>query len=260
MERRLTVLHTNDFHNILRDGQIERIKRVKQAAGPDAALLDAGDAISAGNVGVRLGGEPILAAMSELGYAAMAMGNREFHIAGAALRHKIGNARFPVLCANIRFRDDRGEALPVTPNAIIETPGGIRVGVFGVTVPMVTPRMAARHVSAFLFDEPLGAAKTQIETLRGDVDVLILLSHAGYRADLKIAAECPQLDLIVGGHSHVVLNAADRSASVPVVQAGSHGRYIGRAVLTCRDSRWTLAESGLIPLVPGAGDAAGAEP
>jgi len=244
----LTILHTNDFHNILEPRQAALISALLKSSGPDTLLVDAGDAISAGNVGVRMGGEPILTTMSELGYAAMAMGNREFHIAEAVLRHKIANASFPVLCANMRFQESGRGKLPTQANTIVTTSGGIRIGIFGVTVPMVTQRMAARVVSAFVFDDPLKSAKVQVDQLRSQVDVLIMLSHAGFKTDLNIASELDGLDLIIGGHSHAVLKEPDLSMGVPVVQAGSHGRFVGRVRLSQVGSRWTVSFADLIDL------------
>ncbi|MBV9848341.1 MAG: metallophosphoesterase, partial [Armatimonadetes bacterium] len=198
------ILHTNDFHNHLSPAQAQVIRRAKEAL-EDVLLLDAGDAVSAGNIGVRPGGEPILTRMSETGYDAMTLGNREFHVADALLRCKINRARFPVLCANVRWKEDTGEALPVQPHVLKTLPNGLRVAVFGLTVPMVTPRMAARALSAFLFDDPVDAARRQIAALRPQADVLIALTHIGIREDERLAAACPELALIVGGHSHVTL-------------------------------------------------------
>ncbi len=59
----------------------------------------------------------------------------------------------------------------------------ISVGVFGLTVPMVTEKMAARALSAFVFDDAVSAAKREIERLRPRVDVLIALTHIGKRED-----------------------------------------------------------------------------
>src|SRR5665213_2707640 len=159
MIRRITILHTNDFHNHLTNSQAEFLQAKKAEAGPDTLLLDAGDAISAGNMGVKPGGEPILTMMSDAGYDAMTVGNRETHLIEAVVRHKLGNANFPVLSANMRLKQTDGDsleqALPFQPHLIKAIPGGARVGVVGVTVPMVTERMAARLLSAFLFDEPI---------------------------------------------------------------------------------------------------------
>lgn len=243
----LHVLHTNDFHNHLSEAQAEVIRQAK-AGLENVILLDAGDAISAGNVGVRPGGEPILVRMTEAGYDAMTMGNREFHVADALLRTKISKAGFPVLCANIRWREDRGEALPVVPSVTLTPANGLRVGVFGLTVPMVTERMAARVVSAYLFDDPVSAARAQIAALRPNVDVLIALTHIGLRQDEKLAAACPKLDLIVGGHSHDTIPTPKVVNSVPIVQTGWYGHNLGHVTVEAEQGRVMQVVGELTPL------------
>ena len=226
----LTLLHTNDFHNHLHAAEAEFIKG-RKSEFENVLLLDSGDAISAGNVGVRPGGEPILTLMSETGYDAMTLGNREFHVADALLRLKIGKAAFPILCANIRWREDIGGVLPVVPSFVKTLPNGLRVGVFGLTVPMVTPRMPARLVSAFVFDDPVAIAQEQIARLRPEVDALVALTHIGLREDERLAAACPALDLICGGHSHNKLHEPSAASGVPIVQAGWFGHYLGETTL-----------------------------
>ena len=229
----LHVLHTNDFHNTLTESQAQAIGRAKSAL-ENVLLLDAGDAIKAGNLGVTLGGERILTWMSDAGYDAMTMGNRESHVADALLRQKISDARFPILCANLRWREDRGEMLPTVPHIVRTLPSGLRVGVFGLTVPMVTDRMTTRHASAFIWDNPLTIAKHQIAALRPQADALIALTHIGLREDERLAQACPELDLIVGGHTHAILTEPSVVNGVPIVQAGG-GRhldtYLGRVSL-----------------------------
>ena len=227
----LTLLHTNDFHNHLSEGQAAFI-RAEKAARENVLLLDAGDAVSAGNVGVRPGGEPILTAMSEAGYDAMTLGNREFHVADTLLRLKISKAAFPILCANIRWREDRGETLPVVPSVIKTLANGLRVGIFGLTVPMVTPRMTARLVSAFVFDDPVAAAQAQSAALRPRVDALVVLTHIGLREDERLARACPEIDVILGGHSHHKLHEPLVVGGVPIMQAGWFGHFLGETTLT----------------------------
>ncbi len=239
----LHILHTNDFHSHLTPAQAQVIRAAKDGL-ENALLLDAGDAVSAGNLGVRPGGEPILTLMSETGYDAMTLGNREFHIADALLRRKINMARFPILCANMRWKEDTGASLPVAAHFVRVLPNGLRVGVFGLTVPMVTPRMAARAVSAFLFDDPLETARRQIAALRSQADVLIALTHIGIRQDEALAAACPELSLIVGGHSHVVLPEPRMVNGVPIVQGGWYGHYLGYVTLEVSPNGSVVSATG----------------
>lgn len=234
-EKRLTlhVLHTNDFHNCLTDAGAARLKdAIAGLNGAPYVLLDAGDAIKAGNIGVSPFGEPILERMSDLGYRAMTMGNREFHVWQAALQTKIAQARFPILSANVRPRRE-GAALPVQDSVTFEV-GGLQVAVFGVTVPMVTERMAVKSVSNFVFDDPVEVAQRMVTRLRYHADVLIALTHIGLREDQHLARTVKGIDLIVGGHSHVSLPEPERAAEggTPIVQAGSHARFFGHVTLT----------------------------
>jgi 2',3'-cyclic-nucleotide 2'-phosphodiesterase (5'-nucleotidase family) len=223
----LHVLHTNDFHNSLDDGGAARLREAVAALdGAPYILLDAGDAIRAGNVGVNPFGEPILDRMSALGYHAMTMGNREFHVWQAALETKINRARFPILCANVRPRGSH--TLPVQPNVTLSV-GGLSVAVFGLTVPMVTERMKVAAISSFVFDDPVTAAKRQVAELRYAADVLIALTHIGLTQDERLAREVSGIDLIVGGHSHSVLEEPRVVNGTPIVQAGWHARYYGHA-------------------------------
>ena len=71
---KLTVFHTGDFHNSLDTTKADRLKALKEQT-PNSLLLDAGDAIWAGNIYVRPGGEPALRLMSDAGYDAVVAGN-----------------------------------------------------------------------------------------------------------------------------------------------------------------------------------------
>lgn len=237
MAQTVQILHTNDFHNnLLKPTLAQKLAQIRDGLDEDRLVLDAGDAVSAGNVDVRLTGEPILALMSDLGYDAMTMGNREFHVMENLLSLKISNARFPVLCANIKRKQDGDAPLPVHPHITKRLPNGVRVGVFGLTVPMVTPRMPARAVSAFLFDDPVIAARREIEALRSECDLLIALTHIGIREDERLASMCAEIDLIVGGHSHVLLAEPQRAFGVPIVQAGWFAHYAGVTTVEVPDS------------------------
>ena len=253
MSHRVVILHTNDFHNHLTAEQAETLRRAKADAGGNAMLVDAGDAILAGNIGVRPGGEPILSLMSDVGYDCMTLGNREFHISESVMRHKIALAKFPILCANIRFRspDSRTHrGLPTVRFIMRTVAAGVRIGVIGVTVPMVTERMSARHVSAFVFDDPVATLANLALELRPQVDVLIGLTHIGIKADERASECCGALDLLITGHTHLTLEAGDRGAAVPIVQTGSFGHLYGRVEFEVGAARPKLVAAEIRPLDP----------
>lgn len=253
----LTLIHTNDLHNRLTQAQADQLRLLRVSLDGEALLLDAGDAIGAGNVTFHPAGEPILDRMSQCGYDAMVVGNREFHVSRYGFQCKLSRARFPVLCANLLPRrkvereprvDDTGDPEghethllepPVMPYLFLQTQGGWRVVIIGLTVPMVTERMAARWVSAYLFLDPVHTARQLVPELRARYapHCLIALTHLGLRRDRSLAEAVPGIDVIIGGHSHDVLEHGMYSGSTLICQTGSHGRFYGRVVLDLEGGR-----------------------
>jgi 2',3'-cyclic-nucleotide 2'-phosphodiesterase (5'-nucleotidase family) len=82
-----------------------------------------------------------------------------------------------------------------------------------------------------------------VDELRARVDLLIALTHIGLSNDKKLAEACPEIDLILGGHSHTVLDAPLMIGKTAICQTGSHGRFFGRYVW----SEGALVEAELIP-------------
>ncbi len=46
--------------------------------------------------------------------------------------------------------------------------------------------------------------------------ILIALGHAGYDLEMKMAEQIPELDLVVGGHSHTFLFTGKNPPSIEV--------------------------------------------
>ena len=230
----LTILHTNDLHGKMTDRAADIIAREKSAAA-GCLLLDAGDAVSSGNVYYRPGGEPVLARMTELGYDAMVMGNREFHFLQAGLKSKVKLARFPILCANIRGNDR--EVPPAVKQSVSWDLDGLRVAVFGLTVPMITRRMMVSRLSSYYFEDLIETAAEIVPRLRPECDLLIALTHTGFRVDMELGESVAGIDLVVGGHSHTVLNEPAMAGDTAIVQAGCWGHYLGKTEITMAGAR-----------------------
>ncbi len=240
----LTLIHTNDSHG--RFGAqwkepgpppAERL-RALLAEHPGALYLDAGDTVSAGNLGFRIGGEPALETLSDLGCRAMCLGNRETHPRRECFPLKVDRARFPLLCANVTAKG--GAPLPTVPHVVLPI-GDVQVGVFGVTVPMFTRKQWSQPFCDYWFDDPLKAARQQIADLRPRVDVLVGLTHIGFRQDQALAEACPELDLIIGGHSHTDLLEPAVVNGVPILQVYAFAFFAGIARLEVEGGRVVLA-------------------
>ena len=242
----ISILHTNDLHNHIPTSRFAIIQKLRGELGDKCLLLDAGDAGGSGNITFKRAGEPILEEMSDAGYDAMTVGNRDFHVTAFGFRSKLFRARFPILCANLRLsrvnasknNDDNSDNIlssepshPAIQRYLFhELSGGWKVLVFGLTVPMVTERMWERKLSDYIFDNPISVATRLLPTLkkRYQPDIVVALTHIGLSRDRILATEVPGIDLIVGGHSHDTLPEGERVGETLIVQAGSHGRFYGR--------------------------------
>lgn len=216
----LRILHTNDLHGRLTS---ENKAPLAEARRNTDLYFDTGDCIKTGNLGMPLGKEPVWAILSELDCTASVIGNRETHILEPPFEAKLAGAGHPVLCANMRRRDG---TLPLARSLVLDL-NGLKVGVFGVSVPMVTDRMASKVASAFLWDQPVDVARTLCHDLRPNVDLLIALTHIGFPKDVALAEACPEIDVIFGGHSHTVLEEPRSVGKTWICQGGSHAHYFG---------------------------------
>ena len=216
----IRILHTNDFHGTLTGAKVEAMRLLRQE---NDLYFDTGDCVKAGNLAIPLKPEPVWPLLRELDCTGSVIGNRESQILETAFRKKIEGASHPVLCANMRRKDGSHPLLELIELGC----KGVRIGVFGVMVPMVTERMATRAASAFLWDQPIATAIQMAQSLRSRCDLLIALTHIGNREDHKLANACPEIDLILGGHSHTVLTEPERIGNTWICQGGSHGRFAG---------------------------------
>jgi len=214
------ILHTNDFHGTLTE---DRRRRLAPLRAETDLYFDTGDAIKTGNLGIPHKIEPVWAELHALDCTASVLGNRETHVIEGAFRAKIAGAEHPILCGNLHRKDG---SYPL-PRSLEFTVQGVRVGVLAVMEPMVTERMATKAASAYLWDPPVAVAASLARELRPRVDLLIALTHIGHRQDLALAEAVPAIDVILGGHSHTVLEKPELVGRTAVCQGGSHARFVG---------------------------------
>jgi 2',3'-cyclic-nucleotide 2'-phosphodiesterase (5'-nucleotidase family) len=63
---------------------------------------------------------------------------------------------------------------------------------------------------------------------RHEVDLLVLISHLGIYDDVRLAAEQPGIDIILGGHSHTTMTEPQRVGNTIIIHPGSHGESAAR--------------------------------
>lgn len=237
----LTVYHTNDMHN--RRAMFPLLATLRRA--PNSLLLDSGDAIGGSNTVFKFR-EPILAAMCEAGYDAMALGNREFHYLRGVIMRRHRQVNFPFLCANVE--DTRHRVSHILRRSVLKDVAGLRVALTGFTPVQYHDHSIWRRLSGFRFLDPIETARTLVPALRKQADVVIVLSHLGYAMDRELAGEVPGMTLIIGGHSHTTLEEPVAVGETHIVQTGCFGRHLGCVELKVAKRQGVVSVAGrLIP-------------
>ena len=216
---KLAILHTNDFH-----GRLDRAERVIEtirglrARHPSSILLDAGDAFESKLPGaVETGGRAMVDFMNRAGYDGYTPGDNEF--VDFRLEDVLANVRrlaFPTISANLRVK---GEPIGV-PFFIYER-GGATIAVIGVYGDhKALARFGVEELSS------KDSVREYVSALKGKVDCIVLLSHAGAVRERGYARAIPGIDVIVGGSTHAVLGPEVVGDTV-IVRAAARGAAVG---------------------------------
>ena len=235
-ELHLSIFHTNDIH-----GHIERLPRLSafvrrlraeaHKAGRETLFWDGGDAadrrIVLCSISKCAAIYPILNAMD---YTLQTLGNAIMLSYGPqAIAAVAERADFPLLAANVR--DGRDGALPegVTESALIPLRDGVTLGVFGLTAPWGT----AYEVFDLHMPDFVEMARDLTARLRDQgAQVVVFLSHLGLEDDRAVADAVPDIDVIVGAHTHHLLPEGEWHNGVLIAQAGDYAQHVGRVDLT----------------------------
>jgi 2',3'-cyclic-nucleotide 2'-phosphodiesterase/3'-nucleotidase/5'-nucleotidase len=262
---RLTVFATTDLHGALTAfdyaddrpaaGGLVRaatLVRAARAEGRPVLLLDGGDAIQGGAIatayqrGDRALPEPMMTAMTRLGYDAMAVGNHELSYGPAALAAARAAAGFPWLAANAV--DPAGR--PAFGTSLVKELAGVRVGIVGLTTPAIPSLEDSANVAGLRFLSPLETGNAEAKRLRATerCDLVVVVAHTGLEKDLasgaerqgdapdenwgyRLARELRGVDLLLLGHDHAALVHGNPPDGPMVVQAGHHGGMLARVDL-----------------------------
>ncbi|MEK0314341.1 bifunctional metallophosphatase/5'-nucleotidase [Cohnella sp. 56] len=224
---KLVLLHTNDIHSHFEEAAraADYIKEVRRTVPAEQLLLvDCGDHLDR----VRLETEGTDAAVNRslieaLGYDAVTLGNNEgLTYTLEQLDRLFAGAPFPVVCANMALAAT-GRPPGWMRRTLTLRRGGLNVGLFGLTAPYTD----YYDLLGWQASDPFEAAADCVAELRAHADVVIALSHLGIRQDERLAATVPGIDVILGAHTHHLLETPLDVAGTAICAAGKFGRYVG---------------------------------
>ena len=190
--------------------------------------------------------------MRKAGYDVIAVGNHDFDFGPSRFVDMIDkateNGGAPVLLSGNSVTDPADPADDDFETALAEghikryhviEKEGIRIGFFSLLGEDADE--SAPYAWPITFEKNVKAAKRLVKTLEKEgCDMIICLSHSGVSRnkkgewageDVKLARKVKGIDLIVSGHTHVLLEEPLIASGVPIVSVGDNGRYVGKVEL-----------------------------
>ena len=253
-ETELSVFYMNDVH-----GDINRAAKMKTAKDcfEKQNKATANLTLAAGDL--LYGKDPkrinvITKFLNALKIDATALGNHEFHSGSEKLSENLKNIDTLAVCANLEIPEgnklrDRMADKKLAKSAVFMK-GGHKFGIIGAspfdTDITVKEKQDGTGIKQMNVDQTIKAINEEAKNLeKQGINKIILCTHTGYgeHADLKIARETEGVDIIIGGHSHTVIDGANkedkggnhklnvvkskRGEPVVITQAGKLNQYAG---------------------------------
>ena len=241
-KRHLTILHSNDLHgdflpqekNGVTTGGINYLAGyVKKVRSEEENVLyvNAGDMFRGSVIDAEYRGLSTIDLMNSLSPDVSTIGNHEVDYGLAHLLFLEKCARFPIINANL---------LVTLNNARLFQPylqkevGGLKILFIGILTEEVLAMTKSEKVIGTFID--IEAAAKEIGIICDNyrtrhTDMVVLLTHIGIEADRQLAQLLDPdwgVDLIIGGHSHTLMEEPEIVNGVPIVQAGTGSGHIGR--------------------------------
>lgn len=261
--KKFTILHSNDMHGdflaevtagsgrligglSLLSGYIHRVRQEEE----NVLYVIAGDMLQGSLIDTEYRGISTMEIMNYLAPDVVALGNHEFDysLPHLLLLEKIAN--FPIVNANLYIRKYHKRLMQ--PYLILNK-AGFDILFTGIITEKVINSIQKDPLVGSLISLEDAAHEVGIITnayKNDDIDLTILLTHIGFESDVELAKLLDPLwgvDMIIGGHSHTILEAPVKVNGVLIAQAGVGTNQIGRFDIVVDDDtnaivdyRWQL--------------------
>ena len=264
----LQILHTNDIHSYFDHtdhepdrGGFANLKTVMDREealaiknGVETLRVDAGDFMEGTIFYMAEYGRKSFDMHNMMGYDVAVIGNHDYLMGTDDLNSIVGdvNPNFAYLGANIevdkRFKHIKKHMVPYK----IINHKGIKIAFLGLTT---NELVYSWRLYDGKIEKPIKVAKKWAKRLKDQMgaDIVIAVTHIGLSKDKKLAKKVPEIDLIIGGHSHNALfsphwQKSKKGKRIPIVQAGHHAEYLGRLLLDVSKDGLKIIDYELLPV------------
>jgi 2',3'-cyclic-nucleotide 2'-phosphodiesterase (5'-nucleotidase family) len=249
-ETEIIILHINDIH-----GRIDKMPYLStmvkdiEKTHKNVLLFSAGDNFSGNPIVDKYSekGFPMIDLMNMLPVTLSTLGNHEFDFGGEVLNKRISEMKQTVIAANITKLPSYFKHLK--PFEILKV-DDVQIAVLGITQVSENgyPDTDLGKVKDFGFVDGIKTAKQYMPMLN-KYPVRIVLSHMGVEKDSALAVQFPQINAIVGGHSHKAIQPMKIINGVAIVQAGCYLKYLGMMTIKVIGNKIISIKDTLLPIL-----------
>lgn len=241
---RVTLLQVNDVYQFTpvdrgTRGGIARVLSLRkdiQKENPNTLFLLAGDTISPSVESITYKGAQMIDAWNAAGLDYATFGNHEFDFGPDVLKERMRESKFGWLAANV-IEKSTGKPFGSAEPFVIREFGGVKVGIFGLVLPET--KTTSRPGADVEFLNPCETAKAMVTEIHSrGAKVVVALTHLSMREDKEVA-RCSEIDLIIGGHEHTLLESS--AGGAPIFKMTADARELGRIDLNISQTTGELS-------------------
>ena len=170
--------------------------------------------------------------MSDIGYAAANIGERDLSNGYEAFTALTKDVKFPLVSANVVFQST---GKPITSASTIVTfepkkykalKKPLKIGIIGITRFNPTFLKSSPPKDNVIISNPTDELKKYVPELRKKVDQLVLLAAVPRDDAHVIAKEIPGIDLILGAYGGLTTAVEEKEGSTVIFYVGTQGKYL----------------------------------
>ncbi len=267
--KKFTILHSNDMHGdflaevnagkgdligglALLSGYINKVRKEEE----NVLYVISGDMVQGSLIDSEYKGLSTMEIMNYLAPDVVTLGNHEFDYGLPHLLFLEKVANFPIVNANLYIKEYNRRLMK--PYHVIRKAGFDIMFIGIITEKVIDAVKKDSLIGSFI---SLEDASREVGIITDayksdDIDLTVLLTHIGYDSDLELARLLkPEygVDIIIGGHSHTILEQPARVNNVLIAQAGVGTNQVGRFDIVVDDDTNSIIDYKwqLIPIEEG---------
>ena len=238
-EKHLVILYNSDTKSYIegcgckvnQGGLPRRAGLVKELRekNKNIILLDGGDSFRVDANFPTLRAETSMKALGLMKYDGMNIADGELSLGLKFFQKLQEKVSFPLLSANLYKKEK-----PLGQPYIIKKFAGFSVGVIGLVSPSYFNQefLAKKAIEGLEIKDPEATLKEILPRVKGQADIIILLSHLGRFATNMLIQRVPGVDVAIIGHDNGILNQPEIFTKTILLQNSMQGKFLGILDLT----------------------------